>query len=80
MIGEEDDLSELVESNNADAGQAPYYDNYSNAPVTGGIQTGSNVVWTAIIHKFLFDVGLARSNLLGDLSEMRGYLRGRLRL
>lgn len=78
--GEEGYLSQLVGNNNADAGQVSYDKAYSDVAVTGGNQAGSNVDWTAIILEFMQDVGHSKSNLSLNLSEMWGYLRGRLEL
>lgn len=79
MSDEERDLSQPVDGNSADAGQASYNDDYIEIPMMGGNETGRNVNRSAIIREFPLD-GLSTSNLTGDLSEMRCYLRGRLRL
>lgn len=76
MGGEESDLSHLVESDNANAEQASSYVDYSDVPETCCNQTGSSADRMAIIREFPLDVGLSKSNLLGDLSKMRGYLHG----
>lgn len=80
MGGEESDLSQIAENSNVDASQASNDDAYSEVPVTGGNQASKNVDGTAIISEFLLDVGLFELNLSEGLSEMRGYLRGRLGL
>lgn len=77
MRGECGNLSQIVEDDNADTMQASYDDAYSNVQVKNRDQTGSNVDQTKSICEVLLDVGLFKSNLFGDLSKWRGYLRGR---
>lgn len=43
-------------------------------------QADSKAHRTAIIQEFVVDSGLSKSNFLMGLSEMQGYLRGRLGL
>lgn len=80
MGSKEGELSQLAVGDNADVEQALYYDDYSNILVTGCNRTGSSVNRTTSICEFLLDVGLSKSRLPRDLSEMRGYLCGRLGL
>lgn len=74
------DLGQLVERNDADAGWASYYEDYSVVPITGRNQAEGNVTRTAIVCKLQIDIGLPESKLSGDLPELRGYLLGRLGL
>lgn len=75
--GEEADLSQLAEVNDVSAVWASYYDDYSDVSMIGGKQTEGDVEHTVIICEFLLDFVLSKSNLLGDFSALRGYLRGR---
>lgn len=71
------DFRQQVEDNCADAGQVPYYEDYSEMPMMGGNQTGSNVDRMAILREFLFHVRLSAS---GHSSEMRRYIGGKVGL
>lgn len=59
MSGGEGDLSQLADGNNADGGQASYYDDNSEIPMTSGNQTGSKIDRTASVREFFLDVGLS---------------------
>lgn len=72
--GEEFDLNQLVDNNEADVRLALYYDGYSDVPMTRSNQTEGKVDRTVIIREFLLDSGLPESNLSRDLSELQNYL------
>lgn len=48
--------------------------------MTDRVQSDGNVGNAAVIDGSFIDVGLPESKLSGDLSELRGYLGGRLSL
>lgn len=60
--------------------QVSSYDDNNDVPVRDANLTSISVDRTAVIRESLLDVGLTESNLLEEISEMRGYLRGRLGL